>query len=296
MSHFISAILNMARKVRFIAGLFLLVAFSFVSLANAYELKPLSGHSHIQPFTLIFPVLMGYGIVLLRTLCRYGVLIPFLHITSSVRYMRTLAMQLKKGGMVVAFGATNCGDAWGDTTLAICHTWYRGSEIFQTDIVFNSNKSWNVYSTPWKAAPWSGVGDFQRVAVHELGHALGLGHEDGGVAAIMRSYVGDVTIPQQDDINGVAALYGAACANPPVKVAGNYYDTVQAAYNSAASGNTVQIQEKTFIENVLLNRNITTILEGGYNCQYDTNTGYSTVNGSVTISNGTITVNKLIIK
>jgi hypothetical protein len=296
MSHFISAILNMARKVRFIAGLFLLVAFSFVSLANAYELKP---YKWPQPYTTFYVNISGADGLWNRAfedaMSLWGVDTIFTYYIVREVY-EDPCDATEEGRNGVAFGATNCGDAWGDTTLAICHTWYRGSEIFQTDIVFNSNKSWNVYSTPWKAAPWSGVGDFQRVAVHELGHALGLGHEDGGVAAIMRSYVGDVTIPQQDDINGVAALYGAACANPPVKVAGNYYDTVQAAYNSAASGNTVQIQEKTFIENVLLNRNITTILEGGYNCQYDTNTGYSTVNGSVTISNGTITVNKLIIK
>jgi hypothetical protein len=81
--------------------------------------------------------------------------------------------------------------------------------MVQADIMFNAKKSWDVYSTSWKAPPWQGLCDFQRVAVHELGHALGLDHEDSGVASIMTTMAGDITVPQQDDIAGVVALYGA---------------------------------------------------------------------------------------
>lgn len=115
----------------------------------------------------------------------------------------------------VGFGDTNCGDAWGSTTLAITQSWYNPgtSATIQTDIVFNNTLSWNVYSTSWQAPPWIGVNDFKRVAVHELGHVLSLNHENSGVPSIMRSYVGNITLPQQDDINGIGALYGFPVAD-----------------------------------------------------------------------------------
>ena len=114
----------------------------------------------------------------------------------------------REGRNGVGFELTDCGDAWGSTTLAVTHMWYVGTTLTQTDITFNSNESWNIYSTSWASWPWSGVSDFQRVAIHELGHALGLAHEDSGIATIMRTYAGDIIIPQKDDINGVGALYG----------------------------------------------------------------------------------------
>ena len=104
----------------------------------------------------------------------------------------------------VRFSDTNCGDEWGSTTLGVCNYWYVDDIFVEADIVFNANQEWNVYWTPWR----SDVVDFRRVAVHELGHALGLGHEDSGVPAIMTAHAGDITRPQQDDIQGVAAIYG----------------------------------------------------------------------------------------
>jgi hypothetical protein len=74
------------------------------------------------------------------------------------------------------------------------------------DIIFNANLSWSVYDDPWESGPFTGISDFRRVAVHELGHTLGLGHEDGKTA-IMNSFAGDVTDPATDDIEGVDTIY-----------------------------------------------------------------------------------------
>jgi len=103
----------------------------------------------------------------------------------------------------VRFADSDCGDAWGQSTLAVTHIWYVGDTIIETDIVFNANQNWDVYSGPWSYSS----NDFSRISIHELGHALGLNHEDSGVDSIMASYAGDIYLPQEDDIAGVAAIY-----------------------------------------------------------------------------------------
>ncbi len=116
----------------------------------------------------------------------------------------------------IAFRRDDCGFAFGSTTLAITYSlFFNDGTLQETDIVFNDNQAWDIYEGPLR----SRVTDFTRVATHELGHALGLDHEDR-VPAIMSSLVGDLTLPQKDDIEGVAALYGGqnpipkACQTP----------------------------------------------------------------------------------
>ncbi len=95
---------------------------------------------------------------------------------------------------------------------------------------------------------------------------------------------------------GVTTNYPPKCA-APVNVAGSNYFTIQDAYNNAASGSTVQITEGLFnTGNLEFNRDISTKVDGGYNCEYNIKTGYSTIDGTVTIKDGSVTVEGLIIK
>lgn len=67
-----------------------------------------------------------------------------------------------------------------------------------------------------------------------------------------------------------------SCPNQPVRTVGaatQYYPTLQAAYNAAANGDTIQAQAMTFVENLTVNRNISVTLQGGYDCGYTTNSG-----------------------
>ena len=111
------------------------------------------------------------------------------------------------------FSDTVCGDAWGSTTLAIARRWFNSNKILtQAGVLFNTKYTWAVYDDPWGSGSFAGKADFQRVAVHELGHCLGLDHEDD-VPAIMATAVSTGTAiidPQPDDINGVQAIYGVS--------------------------------------------------------------------------------------
>ena len=107
----------------------------------------------------------------------------------------------------VDFRTDVCGVGIGSTTLALTinttstEDW--GTTV-ESDIIFNESTAWDVYSGPQRG----NVYDFLRVAVHELGHTIGLDHETR-LPAIMHPIVSNIEAPLQDDINGVAAIYGS---------------------------------------------------------------------------------------
>ena len=108
----------------------------------------------------------------------------------------------------VVWADTQCGEAFGEATLAVTHNWFRTTgELLDSDVHFNANKDWTTYSGPER----SYAIDFHRVAIHEFGHVLGLDHPDEHgqlVNAIMNSKAGDTDRLQADDIAGIRAIYG----------------------------------------------------------------------------------------
>ncbi len=72
------------------------------------------------------------------------------------------------------------------------------------------------------------------------------------------------------------------CPDWPVRIirAGatyGYYTTLQAAYNAAATGDTIQSHAVLFTGNLDINRDITITLEGGYGCDYSVYTSSPTI-------------------
>ncbi|MDX2419403.1 MAG: matrixin family metalloprotease, partial [Xanthomonadales bacterium] len=105
----------------------------------------------------------------------------------------------------VLFATTSCGSSFGSSTLAVQQYWLSGPGPTRrkTGTIFNNNEEWGLYS-----GSWTGIPEFKRVAVHELGHGLGLDHS-GDSNALMYFLSGDTEVPQVDDIQGVAAVYDA---------------------------------------------------------------------------------------
>jgi sugar lactone lactonase YvrE len=108
----------------------------------------------------------------------------------------------------MVFSSTVFGSAFDTNVLAIATTWSSGNDRIESDILFNSARTWDSY----RGATRSAI-DVQRVAMHELGHALGLDHPDEAtpaqsVTAIMNSRVGNLDTLASDDIAGVQRLYG----------------------------------------------------------------------------------------
>lgn len=109
--------------------------------------------------------------------------------------------------------ATNlAGDGFGGTTLAVTLTRTSGDSVVESDIIFNSQLEWRDYR-----GPLSRVNDLRRVALHELGHLLGLLHPDEAgqsVEALMNRFVSDLDDFTTDDIAGIQSLYGVPGQTP----------------------------------------------------------------------------------
>jgi len=73
----------------------------------------------------------------------------------------------------------------------------------------------------------------------------------------------------------------------------SYYSTLQAAYNVAPADSTLKVWGTLFVENLLCDQSKTATIKGGYDSSYTNNSGFTTLQGTLTIRNGILTVENL---
>lgn len=119
----------------------------------------------------------------------------------------------------VVFANNVFGQPFGGNVLAVTYYRYSGSTMMEADVLFNRARTFDSYRGPLQfPGPGPAIADIRRVFLHELGHALGLGHPDSGgqqVVAVMNSIMSNQEIPSPDDIAGGQQLYGAPSGTPP---------------------------------------------------------------------------------
>ena len=120
------------------------------------------------------------------------------------------------GQTTVTLEDTDHGQSFGRNTLAVTTLLSTGNTTTQADIVFNKKYfTFDSYRGNLQTLP-----DMHRIALHELGHVLGLDHPDQahppqGVEAIMNSNTSDLDHLAADDIDGGQFLYGQPVNAPP---------------------------------------------------------------------------------
>jgi Matrixin len=113
------------------------------------------------------------------------------------------------------FGTSIAGYNLQPDDLAITVIYYEGSTLTEADTVFKSTVPWNSYTGPL-LNNGNGPIDFRRVAIHELGHTIGLADINGtNPLAIMDIDISDIYYLTSDDIAGAQALYGAPASPTP---------------------------------------------------------------------------------
>jgi hypothetical protein len=74
------------------------------------------------------------------------------------------------------------------------------------------------------------------------------------------------------------------------------YSSLPTAYSEAASGDLFEIKGITFTGDLDLNQLLSVIFAGGYDSGFTGQTGWTTIDGSLIISNGTVEVEYVIIQ
>jgi YD repeat-containing protein len=109
------------------------------------------------------------------------------------------------------------------------------------------------------------------------------------------SGTGSCTIDPLNLATGVTATF---TSNTKIKLAGTsaLHATLQSAYTAAGDGETFLLQVYAFIENLYFSLPKSVKLKGGQNTSYDGTIGMTTIQGSLTIEQGSVEISEVVIQ
>jgi hypothetical protein len=129
------------------------------------------------------------------------------------------------------FADVTCsGSGFGDAVALTRSVWQTDGSLLDADVLFN---------TAGPAATNRDV--FLEVAIHELGHVLGLDHSDAcgasGAGTIMKAFLGPerILFPQADDVSGAQFIYPGSTGGGAVPEGANSCAIVSAAERSRSA-------------------------------------------------------------
>lgn len=152
------------------------------------------------------------------------------------------------------------------------HTFYGSNDPIAGNNGILTDGSGNLYVAGYTAVDWNGDGN----------------------ATPLHAYSGawDIFVLKLYDQGGEC---GNVCIQRGSSIV-NFYATLQDAYNAAVDGDTIKMRAMDLTEDLTFADNIVVSLQGGYNFNYVLNSGMTTLIGCLTISRGTVIIEKLIIK
>jgi uncharacterized repeat protein (TIGR02543 family) len=195
---------------------------------------------------------------------------------------------IQPDGKMVVIGYAQTGLS---TPLALALARYRGDRV-----IYNGNGSTGGFAPTDSANHTAGA----HVTVSpNSGNLVKSGYvftgwntaADGSGASYLGDGSGSFTMLAAD-----VALYAQwAVASVRIEETLAGYADIQAAYAKTENGQTIQAQAADYPEVLAFARNIAVVLEGGFNSEFTSNTGFTTVSG-LTISSGEVTIANMKIK
>ena len=88
----------------------------------------------------------------------------------------------------------------------------------------------------------------------------------------------------------------SACPNGPASLLPDFYPTLQEAYDKAPDHGDIRARFKVLTGALLLNRNKSVRLSGGYDCPHQTTLGVTILNGQLKIISGTAVVTDIVVR